>query len=267
MGVPWLRAGSSGLLPRVSLLAVVLAGTAACATTGRGPVAEQPDLDDVYGGNVTAVRALDGRSYEITQTPRDDTGCYRSPTTTMTEQLPEAVYITSTYRVSRPACPVLPLRTTATLDADLGKRLLVIDQRAWTPDRAPGAARGALRQCHEKLGCDPQLAKCDADFYRLALDVGDFPRNGRYATERACAVPWLILDVDTTRSACGAIADDPSANPCLAGPARITRWVFTHRGPVWDTVNTLPLSGGCGPTPPSGLPRELCRTLPAVEKR
>lgn len=248
--------------------AVAVAVASGCAASDNRDVALPPDVvnqpnpEGVYGGDVTAAQALTGRTIELTMTPINaDQNCNTDPTATVTEQQPGVVYVTTTYRVSSPACPSSTLTLTLALNDDLEGRLLVIDQQAWVLDPS-GATTGSLRQCDPTFGCDPKPAACDDEAYRLALDSGDFPRNGRTWTQQACRVPWLILDVDTTASGCAATGDDPGSNPCLSGPRRVTRWVFTQRGPLWDTVATLPLGGGCGQEPPSALPRELCASLP-----
>lgn len=226
---------------------------------------EQPNPDGVYGGNVTSIRAVSGTRFELTLTPINaEQNCNTDPAATVTEQQSKAVYVTTTYRVSSPACPSATLTTTLDLAEGLAGRMLVVDQQAWVLEPAV-ATSGPLRRCDDTLGCDPQPAACDDESYRLAIDAGDFPRNVRTWTAQACQVPWLILDVDITASGCAATGDDPASNPCLTGPRRITRWVFTQRGPLWDTVATLPLDGGCGQQPPPSLPRALCQTLPPAQ--
>lgn len=256
-------------IPGGLLLAAVLAVVGCAAPTGADvaapvEVVASANPDGVYGGNVTAVQATGPRTFSVTMTPINaDQQCNGEPRAQVVEQVPEGVYVTTTYRVSSPTCPSPTLETTFAIAADLAGRPVVVDQQAWVlePD---GATTGALRRCDPTVGCDPEPAGCDDDSYRLALDAGDFPRNGRTWNARACAVPWLVLDVDITASGCAATGDDPAANPCLSGPRRVTRWVFTQRGPLWDTVSTLPLTGGCGPRPPAGLPRALCEDLPAA---
>lgn len=247
------------------LVTLSACGTGRSSTTGAPLVpVEQVTPSGRYGGNVTAVESQNARTLRLTLTPIDPgQDCVRDAKADLIEQTPDAVYITSTVRVSTPDCPPQALVATAVLDADLAGRQLVVDQRTWVLEPA-GATSGQLRQCDTTVGCNPKPAGCDDDSYRLAVDAGDFPRNGRSWTPRACTAPWLILDVDITASGCAATGDDPTVNPCSSGARRVTRWVFMQRGPLWDTTGTLPASGGCGPRPPAGLPLALCERLPSV---
>ena len=250
-----------------ALVAAVLL-VAGCGGTDRlgGPSAPAPGADDVpplqtFGSEASSVRALDESTLEITlRAWTDDFGCPHNARAEVTAEENDLVYVTTLYDVDTTRhCDDAMATATAVPSRPLGGRGLVIDQREWRP-----AGGGGYRLCDDVVGCDPQPAGCDDDSNRLALDAGDFPRNGRTWTARACAVPWLVLDVDTTASGCAATGDDPESNPCLDGPRRVTRWVFRQAGPLWDQTALLPAGGGCGQDPPKGLPAQMCRSLPPV---
>jgi hypothetical protein len=230
------------------------------ARVGSPAPPELPALRTV-GGEVQSIQRVGERALELTlRLWTDDPGCPGNPQARLDAEENGVVFVTTTYDIDATReCADSMATASVTTVTPLGDRHLAVDQRTWAPTEGAG-----YRLCDATLGCDPQPAGCDDDSYRLALDAGDFPRNGRTWTARACSPPWLVLDVDLTASGCAATGDAPESNPCLSGPARITRWVFVHRGPLWDTAAVLPPEGGCGDDPPQGLPRALCSDLPPV---